>query len=197
MISKLKRIANIFLKSSIIIVLVFVLEIETNNVVLNAQNSNLEKQVDLKSLAILDMSTIERLQYEQISSNEEVQEVPTLPENNPVASYSGKMTGYVYNCPKCSGRLACDASVDLTNGNINYYDNTYGEVRIVASSDNLPCGSIVSIHADKVSNEPIMAIVLDRGVYGTKLDLLMPSEHEAKMQIGNTPITYEVLRNGY
>ena len=110
---------------------------------------------------------------------------------------NAKLTGYVFNCPSCSGKLACDSSINLSNGNVNYNDSTYGNVRIVASSSNLACGSIVSINASKLSSEPIIAIVLDRGVSGSKLDLLTSSVHDAKTNIGKTNITYEVLRNGY
>ena len=143
------------LKIFVLISAILILETKATDMVLNAQNSNLNKQVDLKSLAILDIK-------------EEEQK----------------------NAPET-------LSQDLRNGNINYYDNTYGNVRIVASSKNLECGSIVSINASSVSSEPIIAIVLDRGVSGTKLDLLMPSEHEARKNVGNTKITYDVLRRGF
>ena len=210
----LKKI-NRILKSCIIVFVIMILETKTSNIVLDAHNSNLNKQVDLKQVAILDMSELEKLKSEQAQVSEEVvpemvneeqvkEETPAPEEENPVnvdfvpiTSLSGRLTGYVYNCPKCGGTLACDNSIDLTNGTISYNDATYGNVRIVASSKNLPCGSIVSINASKVSDTPIVAIVLDRGVTGNKLDLLMPSEEEARSQIGNTPITYDVLRNGY
>ncbi len=181
------------LKIFILISAILILETKATDMVLNAQNSNLNKQVDLKSLAILDIKEEEQKNATETLSQTEEEPVAPMP----IATYDGRMTGYVYNCPKCSGRLACDSSIDLRNGNINYYDNTYGNVRIVASSKNLECGSIVSINASSVSSEPIIAIVLDRGVSGTKLDLLMPSEHEARKNVGNTKITYDVLRRGY
>ena len=49
----------------------------------------------------------------------------------------------------------------------------------------------------KLSNEPIVAIVLDRGVLGTDLDLLMPSENDASMYVGRNTLSYDVLRVGY
>ena len=42
-----------------------------------------------------------------------------------------------------------------------------------------------------------MAIVLDRGVLGTNLDLLVESEEYARMYVGGRKITYNVLRKGY
>ena len=83
------------------------------------------------------------------------------------------------------------------DGTIYYNDADYGEVRIVASSSNLKCGSIVQFNLDTVSNKPITAIVLDRGVTGTNLDLLMESEDAAIRYVGGRLISYSVLRNGY
>ena len=194
-------------KTAIIIVLIVFLEYKTNNVVLNVQNSNLNKQLDLNTFAVLDIASagFSNPEIVEVNTDNEVAKTDNTVLNNsqfieekvqPIASYSGKMTGYVYNCPKCSGKLACDSSLDLSNANINYFDNTYGNIRIVASSKNLECGSIVSINS-KLSTEPIIAIVLDRGVSGTKLDLLVESEETARTQVGNTSITYDLLRKGY
>ena len=41
------------------------------------------------------------------------------------------------------------------------------------------------------------AIVLDRGVLGTDIDLLSPSEDYARQYVGRHKITYDVLRNGW
>ena len=70
-------------------------------------------------------------------------------------------------------------------------------VRIVASSKNLPCGSIVKFNLRKLSSSPIYAIVLDRGVGGNNLDLLVENESLAYTQIGRSSITYEVMRRGW
>ena len=204
----LKSKINIALKSAIILLAIFILEYQTNNVVLNAQNSNLNKQLDLNTFAVLDITTAgyqqPLLEEMNIEESEDVVEPAIIEEpqeevkqeNTTLASYTGRMTGYVYNCPSCGGKLACDSSLDLSNGNVSYYDETYKNVRIVASSKHLECGSIVSIKSS-LSDEPIIAIVLDRGVGGTKLDLLVSTEAEAYNNIGNKEITYDVLRNGY
>ena len=55
----------------------------------------------------------------------------------------------------------------------------------------------ISNNINKLSNEPIVAIVLDRGVLGTDLDLLMPSENDASMYVGRNTLSYDVLRVGY
>ena len=185
----LKSKLNIIIKSVIIFIVAIFLENQTNNVVLNAQNSNLNKQLSLSSFAVVDITNDE---YKVPDSEKE-----QVKQEEPKNLINAKLTGYVFNCPSCSGKLACDSSINLSNGNVNYNDSTYGNVRIVASSSNLACGSIVSINASKLSSEPIIAIVLDRGVSGSKLDLLTSSVHDAKTNIGKTNITYEVLRNGY
>ena len=65
---------------------------------------------------------------------------------------------------------------------------------IVASSKSLPCGSIVNF---SLNNENITAIVLDRGVTGTALDLLVESEAYALSNVGRKNISYQILRFGY
>ena len=52
-------------------------------------------------------------------------------------------------------------------------------------------------NSSRVSSEPVIAIVLDRGVLGKALDLLTPSEEYAGKYIGRQEITYDVLRNGW
>lgn len=112
-------------------------------------------------------------------------------------TFTGDVTGYGADCPLCSGKLSCTPSYNVRNGTTIYPDITYGNVRIVASSKNLPCGTIVRFNLSKLSNEPIVAIVLDRGVLGTDLDLLMPSENDASMYVGRNTLSYDVLRVGY
>ena len=113
-------------------------------------------------------------------------------------TYSGDITGYSADCPACTGRLSCASNYNvLRNGVTTYPDSVYGDVRIVASSSNLPCGSIVRFNLPSVSSEPIVAIVLDRGVLGNDLDLLMASEAEAVQYVGRKTLSYDVLREGW
>ncbi len=114
----------------------------------------------------------------------------------PEDTLTGELTGYVYNCPLCTGRLACKSNMDLSNGTISYIDSEYGEVRIVASSRDLPCESIVRFESDRVSDKPVYAIVLDRGVGGNSLDLLVENLDAAYTTIGRSTIDYEILRYG-
>lgn len=112
-------------------------------------------------------------------------------------TFTGDLTGYVYNCPLCNGTLGCMRSYDITDGKTTYDDDTYGRVRIVASSSNLPCGSIVRFESKRLSDEPIVAIVLDRGVRGNALDLLSENLEYAYGNVGRSVITYDVLRKGW
>ena len=111
--------------------------------------------------------------------------------------YSGDLTGYGADCPLCGGRLACMPSLDVLHGNYHYEDKTYGQVRIVASSANLPCGSVIRFDFPRQSSEPIIAIVLDRGVLGTAIDLLEVNSESARLNVGRSYITYDVLRRGW
>ncbi len=111
-------------------------------------------------------------------------------------TYTGDLTGYVFNCPLCGGTLGCKPSYNIKDGTTTYPDPVYGKVHIVASSSNLPCGSIVRFNSSRVSSEPVVAIVLDRGVRGNALDLLSPDLNYA-LTLGRSIITYDVLRKGY
>jgi len=111
-------------------------------------------------------------------------------------TFTGDLTGYVFNCPLCNGTLGCLRSYDITDGKTTYPDEIYGNVRIVASSSNLPCGSIVRFNNERISTEPVIAIVLDRGVVGNSLDLLS-KDIDYALTLGRSVITYDVLREGW
>ena len=142
-------------------------------------NNNLNKTLDLHAMAI---------KYEEIIKNDLY---------TPIDVYNGDLTGYAADCPLCNGHLGCNGQ-NVLDGTETYEDKDYGTVRIVASSKNLPCGSIIEFDG-KVINEKgnITAIVLDRGVLGTDLDLLVRSEQFAADHIGRHFISYNVLRYGY
>lgn len=110
----------------------------------------------------------------------------------------GDLTGYSADCPMCGGTLGCKPSYNVyKNGVVTYPDKTYGNVRIVASSKSLKCGSVVRFNSSRVSSNTTYAIVLDRGVLGNDLDLLVESESYAAKNIGRSKIKYEVVRYGW
>lgn len=193
------------LQGIILTVAVVVMASNSSNIETMVTNDNLNKTVDLEAMA-LKVSEFDNVVSSEIAMAEvqaPVVETPQVPSDaNVVLDYSnldeslntpsnrltGQLTGYVFNCPACSGVMAC-TRYNIMDGTTTYPDPTYGNVNIVASSGNLPCGSIVQF-------DGIYAIVLDRGVLGNDLDLLMPS-YQAAIQQGRRTITYDVLRYGY
>ncbi len=117
-----------------------------------------------------------------------------------IATYYGNITAYGPDCVGCTtGKTA--SGYNVLNGNIYYYDHEYGKIRIVAADKSLPFGTIVRIKDLDVFNEPVMAIVLDRGgAIGFKkkvyFDLLYRSEKETS-SFGIRKATFEILRRGY
>lgn len=143
--------------------------------VTKTENSNLNKTLDLHAMA---------LKLEEIKRNDLY---------SPLDVYNGTLTGYAADCPLCGGTLGCNGQ-NVLDRTTTYQDTQYGLVRIVASSSSLACGSIVQFN---LNNENITAIVLDRGVTGTALDLLVESETTALSTVGRKDISYNILRFGY
>mgnify|MGYP005801809843 FL=1 len=187
MLSKSKFYLNYITKVGIILIVLFGLHASTSKTEAVSTNENINKSVDLSTMAIYINKE------EEAKANEEALQTYLW---GALDSYTGSLTGYGADCALCTGRLACNG-VDVRDGTDTYIDNTYGEVRIVASSSNLPCGSIIRFESSRISDEPIIAIVLDRGVLGNNIDLLTPSEDYAYRYIGRSTITYDVLRIGW
>lgn len=138
-------------------------------------NDNTNKSLDLNAMAI------------------KIEEIKLLDMYSPLDTYVGDLTGYVADCPLCGGTLGCTGQDVLTNRVTTYQDADYGLVKIVASSPSLSCGSIVRY---SLNGETVTAIVLDRGVVGTNLDLLVDDVNKA-YAIGKRNIAYDVLRFGW
>lgn len=173
--------SKIFQLSKILIIFIIIFSLTTVNITKENDkitNENINKTLDLTAMATkYDSMLLEDLYYS-------------------LDTYTGDLTGYAANCPLCSGRLGCTGQ-NVLDGTITFNDSTYGNVRIVASSRNLACGTIVRFNANGISNEPIIAIVLDRGVVGNNLDLLVPSQDYALTNVGRRKTTYDVLRYGW
>lgn len=118
--------------------------------------------------------------------------------NKSLYKFMGELTGYSGDCPLCSGYLACPPRTNVLKEGIYYNDKSYGNVRIVASSKNYSCGTILKFNVKKISPEPIIAIVLDRGVSGNVIDLLTESSEIATKNVGRVKnLEFEVLREGW
>ncbi|MCM1053118.1 MAG: hypothetical protein NC483_04010 [Ruminococcus sp.] len=182
------RYFNYLVKISIVIGVILGLRASTYKMEAFSSNENVNKSVNLSTMALF------------ISKEEEERENEEALQKylwGSIDSYTGDLTGYGADCPLCTGRLACMSSLDLSNGRTTYTDKTYGDVNIVASSKNLPCGTIIRFNNKIISDKEIVAIVLDRGVLGNDIDYLTPSEEYARKYIGRSSITYDVLRLGW
>ena len=169
-----KKLAQLVL----LVLLVFFVESSNNIKETKVLNDNYNKSIDLSTMAL---KLKEDIQNDLYSAKD---------------TFTGDLTGYTADCPLCSGRLACLPNYYVLDGTDTYQDVSYGEVKIVASSKNLPCGSIIRFNKERISDEPIIAIVLDRGVLGNDIDLLTPEVSYANSYVGRSVITYDVLSNG-
>ena len=175
----LLRKTNVLIRLSIIVVILVVVESAAVNYESKIESVNENRTINLTTMA---------LKLEEDIANDIYSAKDT---------YTGDLTGYTANCPLCSGHLGCKPSYNVLDGTETYPDETYGNVRIVASSKNLACGTIIRFNKPSISSEPIVAIVLDRGVLGNDIDLLTNSHEYATRNIGRSSISYDVLRAGY
>ena len=138
--------------------------------------------------------------YENSSESVIVEEPTTLEiKVGPIESFTGWLTGYGPDCEGCIGIVSCAPYPDVRNGNIYFEDDKYGTLRIVAADPSIPCGTVVAISNTRLSEEPILAIVLDRGyaVKGVHMDLLYNSSYEARVVGSEKNIEYDILRRGW
>lgn len=170
---------NIFVRLSILFIVLLVAETSTNRFESKIESVNENRTINLTTMA---------LKLEEDISNDLYAAKDT---------YTGDLTGYTADCPLCTGHLSCTPSYNVLNGTETYLDNSYGNVRIVASSKNLPCGTIIRFNKANLSSDPIIAIVLDRGVLGNDIDLLSNNYDYAIRFIGRSSISYDILRTGW
>lgn len=171
---------KILVTIKLITIIVFIFVSSSKTIVMEAKvnNNSINNTIDLATMAL----KIDEFDYDSLYTA--------------IDTFTGDLTGYIYNCPACGGRLACMSNYDITDGKTTYPDATYGDVRIVASSANLPCGSVIRFDNSRVSQDTVYAIVLDRGVRGNSIDLLSPS-YDYATTLGRVSITYDVIRNGW
>lgn len=177
----IKGFTKVMKTTKILLVIVSVLAMSKVNVINSNDkitNENINKTLDLTAMAV------------------KLNEIQLADKYYPLDTFTGDLTGYAADCPLCSGYLGCNGTW-VGDHTTNYQDADYGDVRIVASSKNLACGSVVTFNNPNNSGEKITAIVLDRGVLGTDLDLLMESEDAARKNVGRHRISYDVLRFGW
>lgn len=177
--NKFLLIINKLIKMGIVIMLIVFINSSTTVFESTVSNENENKTVNLSTMAL---KVIENESNNLYSAKD---------------TYTGDLTGYVFNCPLCNGTLACKSSYNIKDGTVTYPDSDYGTVKIVASSKNLSCGTIIRFDSERISEDPVIAIVLDRGVLGNDIDFLSPNLDYALNSVGRSSITYDVLRNGW
>lgn len=173
------KVVNYFVRLFIIFFVLLIAKASSEDKSMSIENENINQTVNLTTMAMKVVEVQKSMKYSAKDT------------------FTGDLTGYAYNCPLCSGKLACLPKYNITDGTNTYTDKDYGRVYIVASSKNLPCGSIVTFDSKRISDSKVTAIVLDRGVTGNALDFLAPSESYATKYIGRSSITYDVLRSGW
>ena len=146
------KVVNYFIRMSIVIFMFIVAKSSSDIKIATVENNNVNKTVNLTTMAMKIIEVEDTIKY------------------TPVATYTGDLTGYAYNCPLCNGTLGCMPKYNIKDGTTTYKDYEYGEVKIVASSKNIACGSIIRFKSDRVGEGEQFAIVLDRGVGGYALD---------------------------
>lgn len=127
---------------------------------------------------------------------EEKEEEKPVQVSDVLRSYTGKMSFYNANCRGCSG--VTSTGTDISDGRLYYYDNNYGNLRIIAAGPEIKKWSIVRLKNTSFGNS-ILAIVLDRGgAIGegrTFLIDMLTNKQEGKDGVERN-ITVEVLRDG-
>lgn len=183
---KLPKFDKVFNIAKIVAILCFVCladqSVLKNNSNLIVKNNNLDKV----------------LAAEVIEENQQNLYMESLKKVQSVGSFNGKLTAYVGDCPGCSGILACKPRTNVLESGVYFNDSEYGTVRIVATSRDYPCGSIIRFYSSRIGIDPIIAVVMDRGVSGNNVDLLVEDVTYAYKNVGTVHNQYfEVLRYGW
>jgi len=176
---KMLKTISFFIKLFILIITIVVMKSSSTVRYVSVENDNINKTINLATVAMKVEEVQEETKYEVIDT------------------LTGDLTGYAFDCPLCNGTLGCLPTYYIKDGKTTYFDYEYGTVMIVATSKQTPCGSIIRFNSKRVSDKPVFAIVLDRGVRGNAVDLLTPSEKYAADYIGRSQITYDILRKGW
>ena len=175
-------------------------------VILSSNNKKIVMTSNINSVKSLQAVHIVN-KYNSIKEMEKKKETPlydsfydaiSVASTSPVA-FMGTLTAYGPDCPGCSGNSACPPRQNFKNGNIYFEDQTFGKVRVVAADRSIPCGSIVKISGINIYNEPILAIVMDRGgaVTGNHMDLLFTSQSNLEGFTTSHNIKFELIRYGW
>lgn len=182
----------------IVFALAFVVLSGNNKTVVMTSNINSVKSLQAVHIVNKYNSIKEANKLKEIPVYDSFNEAMSLASSSPVA-FMGKITAYGPDCVGCSGYSACPPRQDFRNGNIYFDDQVYGQVRVVAADRSIPCGSIVRISGINIYDEPILAVVMDRGgaVTGNHMDLLFTSQSNLEGFATSNNIKFEIIRYGW
>lgn len=167
-----------------------------------------------KSDSILSMNS----SYDFVQYTKEEQKSEILVNNyndysnaSVIDTYYGTITAYGPDCVGCSGITASGYKVAenvggvITSTTTTYIDDMYGELRVLASANSFPFGTVIRISGERIDGY-IMGIVLDRGgamnnAWGNGevlIDLLFATEKSSEVyEFGRQKnVKFEVLRYG-
>ena len=174
-----------FLKLSFIFIFLFLVSTES---VFNYSTSYTINNDDIAKAVLAEV----------IEDNQEQIYVESIEKIESVDAFDGTLTAYVGDCPRCSGVLACKPRTNVLESGVYFNDSQYGTVRIVASSTIYPCGTIIRFSNVRLGEAPVIAVVMDRGVSGNTIDLLVEDVTYAYKSVGTVRGQYfEVLRYGW
>ena len=128
-----------------------------------------------------------------------------------IDTFKGTITAYGPDCVGCSGITASGYVVAenvngvITSTTTTYIDETFGELRVLASANSFPFGTVMRISGDRIDGY-IMGIILDRGGAMNNawsegevlIDLLFATENSSEVyEFGRQKnVKFEVLRYG-
>lgn len=150
-----------------------------------------EVEIDKEEALIVEEEQAKDEKTTKVEKTEPTQPKTTTEQSSSNNSGTYKITHYGPDCRGCSGITASGYNVKNT---IWYNDPQYGTIRVVATSKAIPLYSVIKIH--NYNGGDLIAIVLDRGVSGNVIDLLVSSESEATQLGIRKNLTIEILRKG-
>ena len=160
-------------------------------------DNKIEEQEEVKE-EVKKVEVTKETQKEEIKEEQkEVVSQPVYEEKSDVLkSYTGKMSFYNANCTGCSGITS--TGIDVSDGRLYYYDNNYGNVRIIAAGPEIKKWSIVRLMNTSLGSN-VLAIVLDiGGAIGEGRTFLidMLTNSDEKKDGLQKDIVVEVIRDG-
>ena len=173
-----------------VIALIFV--VATSNIKHTIVASNINTVKAIEASRIIKLETVkekdEEVDYTEIYNPSDLEL-----NNGNFIEFQGTIKGYGLNENQS---LACNESSKIVN-NIYYKDSNYGKIRILASDNNIPCGSIIKVSIP--NKNTFYGIVLDREVSAIdfNLELLFENQSIANYLGKYNDINYKIVRWGY